>query len=271
MRWLFLFLLLLQSGPVWARGIAFDFAGGIKAERMGNELVLRNAAGQEVGRHPLTKVEAGSHFYHWSSPKRIEELTSSGGLSAHDVFYHSQVMEDMAKQLYGVGFYMSSDRIDSASYGEKSLTGKAQEGFWVLQDSIGARTTEEARAAIRELSKLGIRGAKVTGTWFTFFDGTAVNGFAPVKQSDLAADALKLLALEVSPANSKPIRLALKVVARLDHPSPELIAAAEKFLGSQNISIAKVAEELVPVMKANAQKACDARFGALPAASGKSL
>lgn len=116
----------------------------------------------------LIRVKKGEKFFHWTLPENVDRWSRQGHIDRGEIEYLSKPTGD--RQVYGAGYYVSADPLDSSGFGAKAVVAEAPEDFFITDSSL--RNGEEAQVkrthdALREKK---IYGSVANDRWRVFWD-----------------------------------------------------------------------------------------------------
>ncbi|RYZ96810.1 MAG: hypothetical protein EOP11_22915 [Proteobacteria bacterium] len=225
------------------------------------ELVVRRLSdGQEVERLKVSKVSKGDRFFHWTEAKNQSRWVAQGYLDRGEMDFLST--PSGTKQVYGPGFYVSTDPLDSKSYGPKGVYADAPQDFYLLEASLRNVPDAAMKGTHEVLKSAGVMGNRATDTWRVFFDEYAVSSLKPTDanaimdtlyRSNTALDSRRLEALlEISPLKPHPLlakhfpAVQKTLLGAALNPEEETQLYDQLFNGGKN----RLREELIPYLPA---------------------
>lgn len=155
---------LLVSIPCWADPSLLD---PLKTTitRTEHNLIVETINNGVVNKQSflLVHVPKGMPMFHWTSETNYARWISQGRLDEGEVRFLS-TPSDTDLNHYGPGVYASSSPIDSKSFGVKTAVFEMPADFSLVQGAIQDPDMHEL------LRRNGIKGTKITDSWYTFFD-----------------------------------------------------------------------------------------------------
>lgn len=155
--------ILKQSGP----------ASLVKTEN-GREAVYveRNGVNRFVGY--VGKIRKGTPLYHWgdATPEQAAKWNAAGSISP-DLLNH---LIDTNQGAYGGGFYASTDRTDSMSYGNTQITIVIPHDVKIIDQAVNEGLILNQPGVNAHIAKLGISAFRNASrpTWHNFIDAKSL-------------------------------------------------------------------------------------------------
>ncbi len=170
--------------------------------REGGDLVItvKSDTGAVVPyKFPIEEVKKGKKFYHWTSEATPDRWVNQGGVIKPDELEYLKT-PGHSNQMNGPGWYISSNPIDSASFGPRAVVTEMPEDFNMLKARLRPADKAAADRIFAALEKENIWGTQMAnGTWHSVFDPRAASKITYLDRKSALDSLLEVAKIQNSP------------------------------------------------------------------------